>query len=182
LTLPWFTEKPVDALVYVWMAIVLFLFVGMMFYKRSRALLFLGFFAILNIAPLLGFPLDYYNTRYLYTSMMVSAILVGLIVELGWQALGRWRVYGILAGAAVALLVLGSGWRVAESAAGLAEYTRQLRVPFRDIARQHSTFPPIPFLYFVYPNTSVSELEGLFYTRYFGAGVAVDGTDTGASG
>ncbi len=179
LTFPWFTEKPADAIFYAWMAVAVLLYTGIMLYKRSRALLFLGIFAVLNVVPLLGFPLDYYNTRYLYTSMMISAILIAWVIELGWRGLGGQRGHAVIASAAVALLIFGSGWRVAESAAGLAEFTRQLRVPFRDIARQHPNFPADTLLYFVYPTTPVAELEGLFYTRYFGASITVDGTDTG---
>jgi hypothetical protein len=110
---------------------------------------------------------------------MVSAIIVAAVVELGWQVFGKRQVYLPIVATAVTLLVLGSSLRVADAAAGLAEYTRVLRVPFRDIARQHPSFPADTYLYFVYPSTPVTELEGLFYTRYFGAGVAVDGTDTG---
>ncbi len=179
LTFPWLTEKPADAIFYIWMVIALGLFLGIMINRRSKALLFLGVFAVLNIAPLLGFPLEYYNTRYLYTSLVASAIVIALIVEAGWRALGNRKTFALVASAAIALLVFGSSLRVADAAAGLAEYTRVLRVPFRDIARQHPAFPADTYLYFVYPNTPLAELEGLFYTRYFGAGIMVDGTDTG---
>ncbi len=179
LTLPVFTEKPTDALFYVWMAIAVLAYLGVMLYKRSAALFFLGIFAILNIAPLLGFPLAYYNTRYLYTSLMATAVVVALLIEQGWKIFQKRRAYALVASAAVAVIVLASGLHVADAAASLAEYTRVLRVPFRDISRQHPSFPTDTYLYFVYPITPVSEFEGLFYTRYFGTSITVNGTDTG---
>ena len=179
LTLPIFVEKPVGTVYYVWMAAAVLVYLGVMLYKKSAALLFLGIFAVLNIAPLLGFPLEYFNTRYLYTSMMASAVVIALVVEQGFKLFGKRRLYATIAGAAIALIVLGSSLRVADAAAGLAEYTRELRVPFHDIALRHPHFPADTYLYFVYPKTSVTELQGLFYTRYFGEGVSVDGTDSG---
>lgn len=181
LTLPVFTDKPTTLIVYVWMAIAVLVYLGVMFYKRSKPLFFLGIFAVLNIAPLLGFPLEYYNTRYLYTPIMATAVVIALIVEQGFKILGTKRAYAFIASAALALIVFASGSRVADAAAGLAEYTRVLRVPFHDISLKHRSFPEDTYLYFVYPTTPVSEFEGLFYTRYFGAGITVDGTDTGHS-
>ena len=179
LTFPVFTDKPADAVYYVWMTIALLAYGSVTIYRRSKALLCLGVFAILNVVPLLGFPLDYYNTRYLYTSMMVSAILIAAVVELGWQVFGKRAATPPIMAGAVGLLVLVSGLHVADAAAGLAEYTRVLRVPFRDISRQHPAFPADTYLYFVNPVTPLSEFEGLFYTRYFGSGIMVDGTDSG---
>ena len=179
LTLPVFSSKPTDAIVYGWMAITILVYLGVMLYKRSKLLLFLGIFAILNISPLLGFPLEYYNTRYLYTSMMATAVVFALVVEQSIKMLGKRHAYPIIASAVVALVVFASGSRVADAAASLSEYTRVLRVPFHDISLLHPSFPADTYLYFVYPNTPVSEFEGLFYTRYFGTGITVDGTDTG---
>lgn len=179
LTLPVFMEKPTALVFYVWMAATVLFYLGIMFSKRSKPLLFLGIFAILNIAPLLGFPLEYYNTRYLYTSLMATAVVIALVIEQGFKILQNRRPYVLIASAAIALIVFASGSRVADAAAGLAEYTRVLRVPFHDISLQHPSFPADTYLYFVYPMTPVSEFEGLFYTRYFGTDITVDGTDTG---
>ena len=179
LAFPWTAEMPSDALYYIWLAVAGLIYMGLMLYKRSTALLFLAIVAILNIVPLLGFPLDYFNTRYLYTSTMVSAILIAMLVEIGWQALGKRRVVALFASVIVMMIVIGSSARVADAAAGLAEFTRQVRVPFRDISRQHPTFPNDTLLYFVYsPHTRVGDFEGLSFVRY-GTGVKVDGTDTG---
>lgn len=179
LAFPWTADLPADTAYYVWLAVVLVASAVVMVYKRSTLLLFLGIFAVLNIVPLVGFPLDYFNTRYLYTSTMVSAVLIAILVELGLRALRRQpRAALVLAALLVAGLVVGSSARVADAAAGLAEYTRQLRVPFRDISRQHASYPNDSYVYFVYsPATPLSEFEGLFFVRY-GTAVKVDGTDT----
>ncbi|MCL4395870.1 MAG: glycosyltransferase family 39 protein, partial [Chloroflexi bacterium] len=178
LTFPWLTDKPADAVLFIWMAVALAAYVAIMVFKRSRVLLLLGIFAVLNIGPLLGFPLEYFNTRYLYTSMIAPAVVFALLVDLGLRHFS-WRAAGVAAAVVVAALVVASGARVADAASGLAEYTRVLRVPFRDITREHPAFPPDTYLYFAYPITPVSELQGLFYVRYFGSSVTVDGTDTG---
>lgn len=178
LAFPWTADMPTGALYYGWLAIVALAYLGLLVYKRSAALLFLGMVAVLNIAPLLGFPLDYYNTRYLYTSSMVSAILIAWLVEQVHKRIGYVRTLRLLASLAVVGVVVFSSARVADAAGVLAEFTRQIRVPFRDISRQHPTFPPDTYLYFVYsPNTPLVDFEGLFFVRY-GTGVKVDGTET----
>lgn len=179
LAFPWTTDLPRDMFFYVWLAIVAFVYIGWLLYKRSPSLLFLAIFAVLNIVPLLGFSLEYFNTRYLYTATMVSALVIAILIEAGFQRLGRQRVYAVLAPLGMVLLVVASSGRVANAAGELAEYTRTLRVPFRDISRQHASFPEDTLLYFVYsPHTRVNEFQGLFFVRY-GTGVEVDGTDTG---
>ena len=181
LTFPWLVDLPTDPLVYIWSAIVVVAYIGMMIYKKNATLLFLAMFAILNVSPLLGFPLDYFSPRYLYLSTMVSALLFAFIFETLWQFVGarRWLIGVSIA--AITIVVLLSSARVAESASGLAEYTRQIRVPFGDIARQHPTFPTDTYVYFVNsPKTPVSDFEGLFFARY-GKNVTVNGTDGGHS-
>ncbi|MBI4789468.1 MAG: hypothetical protein HY782_20755 [Chloroflexi bacterium] len=179
LAFPWTAEMPGEAAYYIWLAIAALVYLGVMLYKRSTTLLFLAMVALLNIVLLLGFPLDYFNTRYLYTSTMVSAVLIAAVSELALRTLGQRRVAALLASAIVAVIVVASSARVADAAAGLAEFTRQIRVPFRDISRQHPTFPDDTLLYFVYsPNTRVWDYQGLSFVRY-GTGVKVDGTDSG---
>jgi len=179
LTFPWLVDLPTDPIIFIWLAIVVVVYVGIMIYKRSAILLFLALFAVLNVSPLLGFPLDYFSPRYLYLSTMVSAILLALIFEMLWQFVRarRWLV-GVWV-IAIAFIVVVSSARVAESAGGLAEYTRQLRVPFNDIARQHPTFPPGTYVYLVNsPKTPAWDFEGLFFARYR-KNVTVDATDGG---
>jgi hypothetical protein len=180
LTFPWFTALPTDTLAYVWLALVAIVYIGVMIYKRSTLLLFLALFAILNISPLLGFPLDYFHPRYLYLSTISSAVLLALIFEKFWELTRARRWLRRATIATLTLLVVTSSAQVADAAAGLAEYTRQIRVPFRDITRQRPTFAPNSYVYFVYsPLTSFWDFEGLFFARY-GAKVKVNATDLGA--
>lgn len=180
LAFPWTTELPTHALVFIWLSIAAVVYIGIMVYKKSTALLFLALFAVLNISPLLGFPLDYFNTRYLYLPTAASAVVLAMLAELGWRFLGTRRVSAIVGVAVVAGVLLSSA-QVADAAAGLAEYTRQVRVPFRDISRAHPTFSPGTLLYFVYsPLAAYWDFEGLFYSRY-GTTVTVGSTDFGNS-
>lgn len=177
LVFPWSTEIPADTMYYVWLAIVVVIYVGVMIWKRSKLLLFLGMLAIFNIAPLLGFPLDYFNTRYLYLSTVTPAILIALVFEAFWRFAGTNKVLAALVAMTVIGVVILSSARVADAAADLAEYTRQLRVPFGDISRQHPTFPEDSYLYFIYsPKTPLADLQGLFMTRY-GLKLVVSGTE-----
>jgi len=86
----------------------------------------------------------------------------------------------VIASVLIALMIYANAAGVADAAASLAEYTRQLRVPFRDIATQHSAFPEHSLVYFVYsPKTPLVDLQGLFLTRY-GTGLKVSGTEDAA--
>jgi hypothetical protein len=185
LAFPWFTNLPNDMLAYMWLGIVALAYIGVMIYKwrtdasAARFYLFLALFAVLNVSPLLGFPLDYFHPRYLYLSTISSAVILALIFEQLWTIVGVRRVASVVIAFAVGLVVIVSSAQVAESAAGLAEYTRQIRVPFRDIAREHPTFPPGTYVYFVNsPKTSIWDFEGLFFARYR-QNVTVKGTDGG---
>ncbi len=188
LTFPWYLDNfvapplaGVTALLYLWLAVVGILLAVVAFRRRSLAIVFLAIFAVVNISPLLGFPQEWFQARYLYVPYMAVAVLIGLLVESVWSAVRRrgWRYAGGALALALALVVLVSGQGVAVKAAEWAEYTRTVRVPFRDISRAHPTFPEDTYLYFAYsPFSSVWDLEGLFFVRY-GTGIKVDGTDDG---
>ncbi len=177
LAFPWINELPGHPIYYFWLAVALVAYVAIMVRFRSKPLLFLGVVALLNIAPLLGFPLDYFNTRYLYLSTFTSAILLALMAEIIWQFIRNRTASSLLTAAAVVLIVVVSSARVSSAASDLAEYTRQLRVPFRDIVREHPTFPDDSYLYFIYSSqTPLEDLRGLFMTRY-GLNLPVSGTE-----
>ncbi|MDE3091559.1 MAG: hypothetical protein KGJ80_19490, partial [Chloroflexota bacterium] len=179
LAFPFVDSLPTDPAMFIWLAIVVVIYVGLMIYKRSTVLLFLALFAVLCVSPLLGFPLDYFAPRYLYLSTISSAVVIALVAEWLWQKIGAQRVLAI--GVAVmvgAMVVMGSA-RVTDAATNLAEYTRQLRVPFRDITRAHPNFPLGSYVYFVQsPKTPIWDFQGLFFSRY-GTNVTVEGTDGG---
>ncbi len=179
LTLPWTNELPTEAFYFMWFGFAAVAYLGVTIWKRSLALLLIGIAAGLNISPLTGFPLDYFNTRYLYLSLMSTAIVAALVSHFVARRIAPRRVWAIALSAVIGGLVLASSLRVADAAATLAEYTRQTRVPFRDVARLHPTFPNDTYIYFVYsPTTNVWDFKGLFFSRY-GASVKVDATDSG---
>lgn len=180
LTLPWTNELPTDAYYFGWLGIVAVVYLAVTLYKRSLILLLIALVAALNISPLTGFPLDFYNTRYLYLSLMSALLIAALALD---TLARRWlthRAFPVFVAFLVAAVTLASSLRVADAAATLAEHTRQVRVPFRDISRAHPTFPDDTYLYFVYsPTTNVWDFKGLFFTRY-GKQVTVEATDSGA--
>jgi hypothetical protein len=177
LAFPWQSGRPTEAIYWVWLAITALAYLVVMVYKRSKVLLFLALTAGLNISPLLGFPLDYFHPRYLYLSTITSAITLALVFEIMWQLADARKVLAGIVALAVVGVVSISSTQVADSAAGLAEYTRQLRVPYRDIVRQRPTFPDDSYVYFVYsPKTPLADFQGLFMTRY-GLGLPVSGTE-----
>jgi hypothetical protein len=178
LAFPWTMVQPTEPIYYIWLAIVLIVFIAILLRTRNLALLFLGIFALLNISPLSGFPLQYYNTRYLYNSLMASVVVIAWLIEYGRRRIGEPQWYTFASAFAVVVILFAGGQRIGDNAMGLAEFTRQIRVPFRDISRAHPTFPDDTYLYFAYPISPVVDLEGLFFVRY-GQGVKVDGTDWG---
>jgi hypothetical protein len=81
--------------------------------------------------------------------------------------------FGSLAAVFLALLALGNGLSINDSAVSAAEWARQLRVPFRDVARAHPTLPDNTLLYFIDPNTpTTGGLSGMAMVQY-GKGVWV---------
>jgi hypothetical protein len=179
LAFPFVDSLPTDPAMFIWLAIVVLIYVGVMIYKRSTMLLFLALFAVLCVSPLLGFPLDFFAPRYLYLSTISSAVVIALVAEWLWQKIGAPRVLAIGVAVMVGVIVVVGSARVADAAANLAEYTRQLRVPFRDITRAHPDFPTGSYVYFVQsPKTPIWDFQGLFFSRY-GASVTVEGTDGG---
>ncbi len=160
-----------DARTYAWVAIALIIFLVVLRRTRSRVLLFLGVFTLLNLIPVLPFP--FIEHRYLYIPIISGAVLLALMfvwLYRRWSG-QRWFLAGASAG--LSLLLIGTGLAVNESALSAAEWARQLRVPFRDIERQHATFPSDTFLYFIDPITpTTGGLSGMFFMRY-GRGISV---------
>ncbi len=111
-----------------WWQLLCVAYIAVMLWRKSLPLVFLALVAVLNIFAIDGFPLDYFNTRYLYLSMMVTAILAALLLESARRlAPGR----ALLTVESLWLFQQLSSWeaqRVGEAAAELAEHTRQTRV------------------------------------------------------
>jgi hypothetical protein len=158
---------------FVWLAVAIFLLGYFLLTRRDARLGFLCLAAILAFLPVTPFP--WFFTRYLYLAVMATAIVLAFLFD--WAAR---RARGLALGAsfALALIVSGNAFGVAHAAVEFGELGRQTRVPFRDIAQRHSTFPDDTYLYFVNPPTITSQLSGMFFLRY-GAGVRVASAESG---
>lgn len=160
-----------DLRTYAWAALTLLLLIYAIWRTRSRVLLFLGTFALLNVLPVLPFP--FIEHRYLYLPILSAAVLIALLLAQARARWGRQVWFALAASAVLVVLLIGNGLAVNASVAEAAEWARQLRVPFRDIERQHATYPPDTLLYFIDPITPTSGgLGGMFFLRY-GRGITV---------
>ena len=154
-----------DVVTYTWLVVALLIFVLVMWHKRSRVLLFLSAFTLLNLFPVLPFP--FIEHRYLYIPIFSAAIILALLFYQARLRFAEQHWFAPMSSAGLALLLLGTGLAVNDSALSAAEWARQLRVPFRDIERQHATFPPDTLLYFIDPITPTQGgLSGMFFLRY----------------
>ncbi len=159
-----------SALTYAWVMVALIL-IGVAWRKRSRALLFIGAFALMNLLPVLPFP--FIENRYLYLPIMAAAVILALLFDQARQVIGARGRFASIAAILLALLAFGNGLSINTSALSAAEWARQLRVPFHDIELRHPTFPQNTLLYFIDPITpTTGGLSGMSMVRY-GAGVWV---------
>ena len=132
--------------------------------RRHRGLIFLGSTIVVTLVPVLPFP--FIELRYLYLPAMISGILLALWVDHALAVLKNADWAKIASAIALGGIVIGSGLSIAGANAGIAEIARQRRVPFRDIERQHPTFPAGTHLYFIDPVSPLPELTGMFLMRY----------------
>ncbi len=162
---PWGQDEPI---IYVALAlgVVICLVIGLV--KRSRLLLFLAIQALLTIAPALAFPVIFFQARYLYFASAMTALLFALIVDGLHQRVmnHRWlRALPVLLG--LAILVANSAV-TAQATVDRVEEGRRMRVPLRDIYRDHPSYPPDTYLYFIEPPYPMimRNLYGMFYLPY----------------
>lgn len=152
-------------ILYAWVGVSLVVLGLIMWRKRSRVLLFLGAFALLNLFPVLPFP--FIEHRYLYLPIMAMGVILGLFIEWAWKVIGSLRVVRSITAIMLACIAFGNGLSLNESALGSAEWARQLRVPFNDIARAHPTLPKNTLLYFIDPITpTTGGISGMSMVRY----------------
>lgn len=182
LAFPWDYYPPTDTQItegfpfanpfhFIWLALAIALCVYALWRWRSRALLTLSAIMLVTLIPVLPFP--FVELRYLYLPAMPSAFIFALWLERALTAQPNVALRVILA-ALLGVLMIGSGFSIANANAGVAEVARQRRVPFNDIARQHPTFPPGTHLYFIDPITPMPELTGMFLMRY-GRNISIGG-------
>ncbi len=169
---PWELDVPAR---YIWLGIAVTIFLAVTTIKRNKEFAFLGIFALLNLLPVIGFPKEWFETRYVYTSTMASAVLMGYLFEASWIFLGRQRWFGVLASGVVVLILFVNYVGVSDAVANWGEIARQRRVPFREIVRNHPTFPENTILYFAdTPTVPLNDLSVMFLLRY-GKGIVVKG-------
>ncbi len=171
LVFPWGLPEPFD---FIWLAIAIGLLGYRVLVKRDARVVFLCLAAILAFLPVTPFP--WFFTRYLYLAVMATAIVLAFLFD--WMLAQRARWFTLGASVVLALIVSVNAFGVANAAAEFAELGRQTRVPFRDIAQRHTTFPDDTYLYFINPPTITSQLSGMFFLRY-GAGIRVDSNVSG---
>lgn len=144
--------------------------------SRRRALLFWGCFVLLTVLPAAPFPEEIWGTRYLYVPAMGSAVLFAWLLEAGWPFWRKYKWYWYSLSSGIVLVMLVNSLWIADARAPLAERERQRRVPFRDIAQAHRTFPDDTYLYFVgASDRRIKEFSAMFLARY-GKRVVVGGT------
>jgi hypothetical protein len=177
---PWDWEQ---AAAYVWAGLAVALLAGLVLRKpRSipdgvKLLLFLVVEAVLAVAAVLGLPVRVFEPRYLYPASVAAAVLVAALFEAIWRgwAFRRVSVLSVSGGLALAVLLLGGS--TYQAAAAQAEFSRELRVPFRDIAQQHADYPPDTYLFFINPPHILKHFgPSIFYFRY-GPNVTVNTID-----
>jgi hypothetical protein len=156
----------------VWLASSIALFVFLAASRKNRVLLMIGAMLIVTLLPVLSF--HFIELRYLYLPAMLGGIIIAILFEHAYTILKNAKWARIASAIAIAAIVIGSQMSIANANAGIAEIGRQRRVPFRDIERQHPTFPTGTHLYFIDPISPLEELTGLFALRY-GRSVSVSG-------
>ncbi len=137
--------------------------------KRLFALIPVIAGAVLNVLPIVLFP-DV-SFRFLYVSLLASALVYALLVDWVWRRFAAPRRYariGVLL--AVAIVAAVGSARVSDAAAAFGEFARVTRVPFRNVRQAHPTFPPDTALIFINPPLPGTNLSGMFFWNY-GPGV-----------
>ncbi len=144
---------------YAWTIVALAVLAFVTWRQRNRWFIFLGIFSFITLVPVLPFP--FLEHRYVYLPIISIAIILGLLFARAKN------LFAIVAPILLALLAIGNGVLLDDSAATAADWTRALRVPFRDIERQNPTFPADTLLYFIDPITPTEGgLSGMFFLRY----------------
>jgi hypothetical protein len=168
---PWGLPEPVN---YVWLIIAISSVAYISITKKSAWLLFLAIAAVLAFLPVINFP--WFFTRYLYMSVMASAVLLALLIDRLVIYQSRFKWVSLPVSLIIAMIVLTSSFGSANAAADFAEIGRQTRVAFRDISQRHATFPKDTLIYFVDPLQPISQYSGMFFIRY-GPSIHVSSTE-----
>lgn len=157
LSSPWETALPA----LVWLPAIALGLVWIIAQRPSRALVFFGLSMLVVLLPWLF--LHYVQRRYLYAPVIIVAIIVGLGAERLCRAT---RPYVLKSACAlfVSFLLIASGTSAAQFIHYWSELSRHERLPFRQIAQRHPTFPQDTLLYFI--NAWDEAWETLALIRY----------------
>jgi hypothetical protein len=174
LTFPWLAwfpfgqpdlGMPYEAWMFSWIAILILAIL----IKRSKKLGFLALAAVVPIVPVLGFSLEWFDTRYLYYPSMAIAVLLAILVDFTVGRPARTELPRLVGSLLIAVLVVINGSVIAGYTAGWVEVGRQRRVPFRDIERAHSTFDRDSYIYLLdSPGGTTFDLATMLTLRYGG--------------
>ncbi len=166
-------------------SLLLIAFRGRLARLPFRPLLLLVTSGLAAIAPVLGFPSNMFEPRYLYVLSISSALLFAIVCGGAWMRASSWWYRGALALVITWLVLLHSG-QTSDTAQAMVESARQARISVRDIYQQHPTFPPDTYLYLA-DGCVVRHYTGWFFVRY-GTNVTVmcpdvelGGVDTSAA-
>ncbi len=172
LTFPWFAWFPVgrpelDLPHHAWMFISVAFLILAIIMMRSRIITFLLLSAIIPIVPVLGFGLEWFDTRYLYYSSMAVAVLLALFFSFSVSKLASSRWWILVVSLLIGTFLVVDGLAIAGYTAKWAEVNRQRRVPFRDIERAHSTFEKDSYIYLLEsPSGPTFDLATMLLLRY----------------
>jgi len=133
---------------------------------QVRIVVLLGVQLLLSIAPVIAFPSELFEARYLYAASAISAIFAAILFEWVWRSVrSKWATG--LASLGAVMFVMAHGYSTTGAAIALGEANRIMRVPFRDIVQQHPTFARDTYIYFINsPYILKHFAPSMFYLRY----------------
>lgn len=143
MSFPWST---IPCITYLWLPTAIILFLAITIRRQSRGLTFLGLVIPFILIPWLFLPWS--AARYLYSPLIVTAILVGLGFNVARSTIHLPWFRPILT-LSLSILVFWSATRVWEFSQYWGEVSRLERLVFRNIAQRHPAFPEGTFLYFI---------------------------------
>lgn len=164
LVFPWGQEHPSASDMPLWF--MGFGFMGIIALKSRIKSIFLVLLVFLAIGPVVLAPLGP-GARYLYMAVIPWVILLAVFFE--WIS-RQWKfnLFRVAAPMFLGGILVLNGLSIANLAADISEVSRQARVPFRDIMRQHATFSPDTRLFFIEPpnGQTIPEIAGMFMLQY----------------
>lgn len=136
----------------------------LIFVRKKLGLIPIVVGATLAVLPVIPFP--FVAHRFLYLSLVGSAILFALGLNWVKDRLPAHRFHQTVILGILAVIVLFGGARISEAALAFGENARIARVPFRNVRQAHPTLPDHTLVYFLYPPVPGPNLSGMFLWYY----------------